>query len=179
MIQGANLEDLEANIRTEVRRLMGANPSLELAPDFSKVLSDTMQTFSQYARDGRDPDFLRGADKAEIEWQAYFSRPQKGMEASTREMPNQTMYPISEAGPYYAVILAPGALDTNSGPVVNSNAQVLTSSKLAISLQAKGFISSCCCIFCCVFGGNTKLHSAHIGRFKGDGVTTGIFGATV
>ncbi|MEN6349409.1 MAG: FAD-binding protein [Syntrophomonas sp.] len=35
------------------------------------------------------------------------------------------MYPISIEGPFYAVILGAGTLDTNGGPVINPSSQVL------------------------------------------------------
>lgn len=38
---------------------------------------------------------------------------------------NPTLRPLSDHGPYYGTILAPGALDTKGGPKVNSRLQIL------------------------------------------------------
>ena len=35
------------------------------------------------------------------------------------------MYPLRESGPYYAVIVAASAVDSNGGPIINSNGQIL------------------------------------------------------
>ena len=35
------------------------------------------------------------------------------------------MFPVSESGPYYATILAPGAIETKGGPKTNARLQVL------------------------------------------------------
>ena len=43
-------------------------------------------------------------------------------------MPNLTMHPIAEQGPYYAVLMAPGTLDTKGGPQTDPQARVLDSS---------------------------------------------------
>ncbi len=39
--------------------------------------------------------------------------------------PNPTLHPLAETGPYYAVLLVAGTLDTKGGPCIDSRARVL------------------------------------------------------
>ena len=40
-------------------------------------------------------------------------------------LPNVTMNPLQDTGPYYAIVLGAGALDTSGGPQINERAQLL------------------------------------------------------
>lgn len=95
-----------------------------LAPDFADALGATVAQFNGYAEQGKDPDFHRGDNAYDREWTTFPPTvpgtvwPEAGAE-------NYTMYPLSGQGPYYAVVLAAGTLDTNGGPVVDGSARVL------------------------------------------------------
>jgi 3-oxosteroid 1-dehydrogenase len=55
-----------------------------------------------------------------------------GSTQKANDLPNPSMYPIADHGPYYAIILGPGALDTSRGPLINEKAQVIGSDGHAI-----------------------------------------------
>ena len=125
LISAGSFEELAKNVQARLDSLKQKIPAITLASDFIENLKGSVERFSESARKGIDAEFHRGSDPAETDWLAYFSRPRKGLEAEARKMPNATLYPFTVQGPYYAIIIAPGALDTNSGPQVDSSAQVL------------------------------------------------------
>jgi len=99
--------------------------SVKLAPDFGARLNETVQRFNGFARSGRDTEFDRGTHAYDRVWQGFFSVMREGSHQPPNDTPNPTMYPIRDHGPYYAVILAAGALDTNAGPLINEKSEVL------------------------------------------------------
>ena len=125
VISGSTLEELQKNLQQRLDSLTDKIPAYPLAENFSESLANTLKRYNGFASSGVDEDFQRGGHPAETEWQAYFSRPRPGMEDRVGIMPNATMHPLSDKGPYHAIIIAPGALDTNSGPLIDEHARVL------------------------------------------------------
>lgn len=125
LIEGASLAELSANIAARLDKLQDKTGGFKLEADFANQLADTVGRFNGYARTGKDLEFERGVHDYDKDWQALFSPVRKGSSQPANPMPNVTMHPFTEQGPYYAFILAPGALDTNGGPMINEHAQVL------------------------------------------------------
>lgn len=76
-------------------------------------LAETVATYNEYAREGRDPDFGRG-DSA---YDRYHGDP--------RHRPNPCMGPL-EVPPYYALEIKPGTIGTKGGLVTDTDGRVLT-----------------------------------------------------
>ena len=126
LIEGKNAEELTANIKQRLAGLAGKIGNYALAEDFAQNLDASIERFNQFAESGRDEDFDRGLHEYDRVWGKLFSPVSKQTRYPDNDKPNQTMYPIDRSSPLYAVILAPGALDTNGGPSINSNGQVLS-----------------------------------------------------
>jgi hypothetical protein len=88
-------------------------------------LKATISRFNGFARSGDDQDFHRGDAAYDSEWHLVFSPMQTDTEWPPNDGPSVTMHPLRDEGPYYAIILAAGALDTNGGPVIDASARVL------------------------------------------------------
>ena len=97
---------------------------MRLADGFLATLSATIERFNSFARSGVDEDFHRGESAIEL-----FMH---GERAGDSELPNPTMFPLAEHGPYYATILAPGAIDTKGGPKVNERMQILDGAEIPV-----------------------------------------------
>jgi 3-oxosteroid 1-dehydrogenase len=77
-------------------------------------LSQTVATFNEYARTGKDLEFNRG----DSSYDRYYSDPSV--------TPNPCLGPVLKA-PFYAMALYPGEMGTAGGMVIDSNARVLRS----------------------------------------------------
>ncbi len=126
IITGDTLDLLSSSISEHLDALRHHTGGFSLSSDFSEVLKRTVIRFNDLARKGHDDDFKRGDYLYDREW-TTFPPTVPGQDWPPKNSRNPTMYPLSEKGPYYAVILGSGTLDTNGGPIVNSRAQVLNS----------------------------------------------------
>jgi succinate dehydrogenase/fumarate reductase flavoprotein subunit len=116
VIQGQTLEELAANVSERLATLEHVIGDFRLAPDFASELAGTIERFNGFARNGEDEDFHRGEILTQFDWHGP-ARPGNDK--------NPTMYPLSDEGPYYCVLLCGMVLDTNGGPKTNSKSEVL------------------------------------------------------
>ena len=117
VVRGDTLEELAAAISARLDALATSSGGVRLAPEFTDNLRATIERFNDFARAGVDADFHRGESAIEL-----FMH---GERAEDNNLPNPTMFPLADGGPYYATILAPGAIDTKGGPKVNERLQIL------------------------------------------------------
>jgi len=117
VIKGGNLEELTSALEARLNKLVSRTGNFHLDQSFLSNLKKTISRFNEYAGKGVDEEFHRGEVPIDL---AY-----NGPRAEGNDRPNITMYPISAEGPYYAIILAGGTLDTKGGPKINPRAQIL------------------------------------------------------
>ncbi len=129
VIHGNTLDELAANIATRLENIRAHIGTVKLAPEFGTNLKQTFERFNAYARRGVHPDFQRGKAEYDRAWALFF----QPANANTRwpvktGLPNPGMCPLQAKGPYYALIVGAGALDTNGGPIVDARARVVHAS---------------------------------------------------
>jgi 3-oxosteroid 1-dehydrogenase len=116
LLEGGTLDELTHAIGARLDELSDRTGRFALEPEFADNLSRTIERFNRFALTGVDEDFKRGATEPE----RFFS-----VEFRDDPMPNPTMYPISDTGPYYAILLGASTLGTKGGPRINTRSQVL------------------------------------------------------
>ena len=117
VIKGATLEELAANIDARLQKYAGQIGGMRITDDFTTNLKATIARFNEMAKVGKDLDFHRGERGVDFLFNG-----------NVKEEPgrkNVTMWPISDAGPYYAALVTGGTLDTKGGPKTNPEGQVL------------------------------------------------------
>jgi hypothetical protein len=98
---------------------------------FASNLKETVSRFNKFAISGADEEYHRGEFNYDREW-ATFPPLVPGTTWPPEGSKNYTMYPLGQSGPYHAIILGPGTLDTNGGPLINQKAQVLDTARKPI-----------------------------------------------
>lgn len=166
---GNSLEELSADIRSRLKKHAAHVGSIELADDFAEVLQASLQRFNAMARKGVDEDFQRGQFDYDKAWHNMQRRPVNEKWPEPSHPNNPTMYPLQTHGPYYAMILLPGCLGTNGGPVINSKGEVLDYRDKAIA----GLYGAGNCIASpaanAYWGGGTTIGTAlTFGRLAGE-----------
>jgi hypothetical protein len=131
VITGKTWDELARNIDERLARLAPRTGGFRLAPSFAENLRRTVNRFNKFAKTGEDADFHRGKHAYDREW-TTFPPTVPDVQWPPSDTPNYTMHPLSPRGPYYAIVLGAGTLDTNGGPIINHRAQVLDTAKQPI-----------------------------------------------
>ncbi|NKB39102.1 MAG: FAD-dependent oxidoreductase [Gammaproteobacteria bacterium] len=127
VLQGDTLDGLTNAIQNRLQKHAASIGGFTLDNSFTSNLKETINRYNEFANNGKDLDFQRGDSAYDRAWSKIFAPFNKESGWPENDKPNDSMYPFREKGPYFATILAPGCLDTNGGPLINANAQVLDS----------------------------------------------------
>jgi succinate dehydrogenase/fumarate reductase flavoprotein subunit len=126
VITAPTLASLAQAIQQRLQNLEQKIGARALAANFPEGLQAQIEQFNRDARAGKDSQFRRGLYPYDLDWHKNVDSIER---TDTRwphnPGPNFTMYPFSEQGPYHAIIVGAGMLDTNGGPVISPRAQVL------------------------------------------------------
>ncbi len=131
LVRGESLKELADALSTRLASLQSeGRAGVALDQDFAKNLAETIARYNKMAERGVDEDHGRGSSPIEL-FRNGKARP--GNEK------NPAMFPFRDNGPYYALILAPGTLDTKGGPAIDVHGRVLDSKSRPIKgLYAAG-----------------------------------------
>ena len=125
VISGDTLNSLADAIQHRLDRYAGKIGKRTLAPDFVAGLQAQIAQYNFDAKQGTDRQFKRGGPY-DVDWHHNIdSIERKDTRWPPNPGPNYTMYPLADSGPYHAIILGGGMLDTNGGPIINSKSQIM------------------------------------------------------
>lgn len=139
VVKGDNLAQLSQAIADRLEKVKAHTGGMTLDKNFRESLINSVQRFNTMAKAGVDKDFGRGSYEYDKEWYKIFDKRDDPRWPDKPYSDNTTMYPLQPEGPYYAIILGPGTLGTNGGPVTNPQGEVINYQNQAIEgLYAAG-----------------------------------------
>ncbi len=133
VMSAATLVELTAVIEKRLAEIRVHTGGVKLAESFANNLKRTIKRFNGYAKSGQDKEFQRGKYAYDSEWHQVFSPMAADSGWPANANPSVTMHPFRDKGPYYAMILVAGALDTCGGPAIDAGGRVLNTRGEAIA----------------------------------------------
>jgi succinate dehydrogenase/fumarate reductase flavoprotein subunit len=162
VLVGETMEQLADLIIERVSTLSPAIGGRTTSATFKETLLAEIEKFNGFAAEGVDPEFLRGSTAYNIGIPHGPFNPESTIEYPSADQPNVSMYPISAEGPFYATLVAPAAVDSSGGPVINVNAQILRWNGTPV----EGLYGAGNCIanpgYDAYWGGGATLGNAHV-----------------
>jgi succinate dehydrogenase/fumarate reductase flavoprotein subunit len=169
VISAPTLQALADAIQQRLNGLASRIGKNLLSANFAAELDAQIRRFNDGAEKGVDPEFDRGKyeyDKGVAE--IFLGILHKDTKWTASAPVNPALYPIETAGPFYAMILAAGTLDTNGGPVTDNLARVLdTKDKPIPRLYAAGNCMSSASASCYWGAGSTLGPAITFGTIAG------------
>jgi succinate dehydrogenase/fumarate reductase flavoprotein subunit len=140
---------------------------LQLTDNFAENLVAEVARYNEFAVAGVDEDFRRGEFMYDQEWpSAPYAETRDIEEWPSADQPSSAMYPLSETGPYYAFIVAASAVDTNGGPIINTDGQVTTwADQPVVGLYGAGNAVASAGVNA-YWGGGMTLGNAHVWGYR-------------
>ncbi|WP_372717389.1 FAD-dependent oxidoreductase [Immundisolibacter sp.] len=120
VISGADFGALTAALSARLTQLAPHSGGFSLDADFAGNLGASVARFNDLARQGKDDDFGRGESPTDQFFHTLYRLP-----GQHNEFPDATLHPLADTGPYHAIILCAGVLDTKGGPVIDTHSRVL------------------------------------------------------
>jgi succinate dehydrogenase/fumarate reductase flavoprotein subunit len=119
VVTGTGVAGLAAAIEARLaeRAMPPGIAPVALAPGFAAALGATVERFNAMARRGVDDEFARGTRDVEVAFH--------GPTAPDNDLPNPLMYPLDAGGRLFCILLVGATFDTNSGPRISTEGQVL------------------------------------------------------
>lgn len=124
VVSAPNLEGIREALQAKLDQLRPKIGHYTLADDFAEQAAKSIERYNVFAEQGVDEDFGRG--EAPIDHAFHIDTMDSTATQQIAQTKN-TMFPLSQNGPYYATIIAGGTLDTKGGAWTDSNGQVLDS----------------------------------------------------
>lgn len=131
LVRGESLKELADALSQRLASLESeGRAGVALDQEFATNLAETVARYNEMAERGVDEDYGRGSSPIEL------FRNGKARPGNDK---NPAMFPFRDRGPFYALILAPGTLDTKGGPAIDVHGRVLDSKSRPIKgLYAAG-----------------------------------------